>query len=621
MSLQNLFSAIRKEDAALWVGAGLSMYAGYPSGNGLQKILYAALNNDERIQVAPTSSLKKTAQALVTFRSESKNELLKILRKEFDREPLATHVHDLLSRIPHFKDIITTNYDSMLETSYNRRAIVVRSPKEIPLIESGRTAIFKPHGDLQNLDRIVITEDDYSTFYNLNKGDPFWSAIFNIIAQKTQVFLGYGFEDDNIWAWFDMIDNYIGPYRKERFLIAPNWNELQIKRLAKWHIKYIDMTGDKFFNDLNEELKLTIASDLENGIVSQDTFNKYITFHNFNSGIANDDGKPRIVSLQRSDKTPTTTKIKFCVTDDRVARKLDKFNNGFGRTVKIENDQLDYLDLFIDDFKMNVGVHSIQSFHIVRLSKKYKFSIEFPDEDFMIEDLVFESFQTDDKRYKLTSDVFGFKVQVNLLLRKDGIRMNFDFKAPEKLPSINKCIQFQTAVTNYFKGCKALINWEFGIKDITAIYCEEYYNHMNQSLLFYKNLKKIERFFDVNFEGAILNSSTAKLTTAQYLTDLIENKYSLLHYEQVALSIENETEEKKFRNFPTNINSLLVKTGIEKDIELLGKKIPLGEAGVEIVDIEIGQFNEEKTMLFIKSKTGRFLQRYRNITSFDVPNI
>ena len=35
---ERLFELISKEDVILFAGAGLSMYAGYPNGNGLRSI-------------------------------------------------------------------------------------------------------------------------------------------------------------------------------------------------------------------------------------------------------------------------------------------------------------------------------------------------------------------------------------------------------------------------------------------------------------------------------------------------------------------------------------------------------------------------------------------------------
>ena len=43
-----LFELIRQEQVIIFAGAGTSLYAGYPSGNDLKKIIHNSLNNTEK---------------------------------------------------------------------------------------------------------------------------------------------------------------------------------------------------------------------------------------------------------------------------------------------------------------------------------------------------------------------------------------------------------------------------------------------------------------------------------------------------------------------------------------------------------------------------------------------
>ena len=51
MYKESLFEAISKVEVVLWVGAGLSLYAGLPSGAGLREILYEGLTPLEKEEV------------------------------------------------------------------------------------------------------------------------------------------------------------------------------------------------------------------------------------------------------------------------------------------------------------------------------------------------------------------------------------------------------------------------------------------------------------------------------------------------------------------------------------------------------------------------------------------
>ena len=59
MSKERIFELIRKEETALFVGAGMSLYAGYPSGVQLAKILYNNLTKDLQEQLNFTTDLPK----------------------------------------------------------------------------------------------------------------------------------------------------------------------------------------------------------------------------------------------------------------------------------------------------------------------------------------------------------------------------------------------------------------------------------------------------------------------------------------------------------------------------------------------------------------------------------
>jgi hypothetical protein len=51
MHPDKIFELIRKEQVALWIGSGFSLYAGYPSGKELSQIIYDSLSISEREDV------------------------------------------------------------------------------------------------------------------------------------------------------------------------------------------------------------------------------------------------------------------------------------------------------------------------------------------------------------------------------------------------------------------------------------------------------------------------------------------------------------------------------------------------------------------------------------------
>ncbi|WP_432327985.1 SIR2 family NAD-dependent protein deacylase [Mucilaginibacter sp. P25] len=602
MSLQSLFNAIRREDTALWVGAGFSLYAGYPGGGKLQDILFKSLNTEEQSQLPANSSLKQTSAALVTFRGGSRNELNQILFDVFDKQPEATHLHDLLSKIPHFHEIITTNYDALIENSYTRRAHVIRSAKDVPYIKLNKPAIFKPHGDLQNLDSIIITENDYSGFYNLDKNDPFWTAIRDIIAKKNQLFLAYGFEDENIWSWFDLIDNAVGTHRKERFLVAPNWKPLQIKKLESRHIEYFDMTADQFLADLNEHLKKHIATDLENRIVSHDTFNTYISFHDLDSKVAIVSGKPKIMSLNKQGQAPTLNTINFGVNDKKTFTQIEKLANGFGRSVKIGAANISFLEHLVEGFTLPLSKESISEFHIIKLSKTHKCSIEIPEEDLVLEDVKFKITPLSQNKYSVEGGVYGFRIKANLNFKDEGIVIDINFSHPPLLPSLHKCLQFQRVVAAYILGKKTLLNWDGKVRDIRPLDVKMEAASNLDLLRFFEDLRIIEKCFQVRFEGASTGFTEQNFHLASELASLITNGYIQLDFpDGIEFTRTDGVKLIQMDHLPDS-GSVLIVTGLDETVNILGIGVELGRPGIQINDIEKPEYNADRTEVHIKSK-------------------
>jgi hypothetical protein len=66
-----LFNLIRKGDVTLWAGAGISVYAGYPSGNSLRDIIFNSMDESEKSVVDMHLPLDDLAEELTRLKSGS----------------------------------------------------------------------------------------------------------------------------------------------------------------------------------------------------------------------------------------------------------------------------------------------------------------------------------------------------------------------------------------------------------------------------------------------------------------------------------------------------------------------------------------------------------------------
>ena len=112
MYKESLFQAISKGEVVLWAGAGLSLYAGLPSGVQLRKILYEGLTPLEKEEVGKESDLSHLADEICVLKG-NRNYIVQTLKRIFTGNFLSTETHKVISQIPHFRNIITTNYDSL----------------------------------------------------------------------------------------------------------------------------------------------------------------------------------------------------------------------------------------------------------------------------------------------------------------------------------------------------------------------------------------------------------------------------------------------------------------------------------------------------------------------------
>lgn len=108
------------------------------------------------------------------------------------------------------RHIITTNYDSLLESSKAANSLlytVVTRDSDL-LAEASDRYIIKMHGDLKNPDTIVLKESDY---INYEQEHPLISTfIKSLLVNHTFVFLGYSLNDNNL----NLIIGWINYFRE-----------------------------------------------------------------------------------------------------------------------------------------------------------------------------------------------------------------------------------------------------------------------------------------------------------------------------------------------------------------------------------------------------------------------
>jgi hypothetical protein len=193
--IQAYSKEIAEKNAAIFVGAGLSVGAGYVDWKGLLKPIAYELGLD----IAFESDLVSLVQYYVNEAGGNRGKLNRLLIEEFSKEARATENHDLLARLP-ISVYWTTNYDKLIERALEkegRRPDVKHQVKQLQLTKPGRDAVvYKMHGDADHPADAVLVKDDYERYHRDRQ--PFLTALSGDLVSMTFLFLGLSFTDPNL---------------------------------------------------------------------------------------------------------------------------------------------------------------------------------------------------------------------------------------------------------------------------------------------------------------------------------------------------------------------------------------------------------------------------------------
>jgi hypothetical protein len=186
---------VDENNAAAFVGAGLSKAAGYVDWPGLLSPVAAEL----RLDVNKESDLVTLAQYHINANAGNRHRLNQLLIDQFSDLPDPTENHILLARMP-IKTYWTTNYDRLIEKALEkigRRVDAKYTLEQLATTKRGRDAVvYKMHGDIEHPDKAILSKDDYEGYPRTH--DAFITALSGDLVEKTFLFLGFSFSDPNL---------------------------------------------------------------------------------------------------------------------------------------------------------------------------------------------------------------------------------------------------------------------------------------------------------------------------------------------------------------------------------------------------------------------------------------
>ena len=165
-----------------------------------------------------------------------------------------------------FPVVLTTNYDDLFEQALRQAGkeplVVVYSRQRGPQVafddlSPDRPIVFKLHGDIEQRESIVITEDDYMDFIDQmlvkSRFNPIPLGLRSLLARWTTLLVGCSFADLNLRLLFRHMDQAVRPpmYSVDR---SPDLLKRVVWEDRRRHMRFVVEDVWRFVPDLYERV-------------------------------------------------------------------------------------------------------------------------------------------------------------------------------------------------------------------------------------------------------------------------------------------------------------------------------------------------------------------------------
>ncbi len=222
--LDHYGAAVLTNNAALYIGAGLSQPAGYPGWDVLLEPLRREASIPPELKDFPL-----VAQYYVQSEIGSREKLEEHILAELNKVPATpTPAHHILASLS-VPEIWTPNYDPLLEIAMSD-ALVIHRDEDLGERRKGWVRrVIKMHGSVIRGGKVlrrsqwawksspVITRGDYESYDTVRPRT--WSLLRATYLTKSMLFLGFSFSDPNVEVLLRLARTQLESGRPEHFTV------------------------------------------------------------------------------------------------------------------------------------------------------------------------------------------------------------------------------------------------------------------------------------------------------------------------------------------------------------------------------------------------------------------
>lgn len=201
---------------AVFVGAGVSMAAGYPSWSTLLQ----EIGDELGVSSKNIQDLAALAQWSIQ-ESGGATRVRNVIKEHIGVDHPLPEALQIVARFP-ARHIWTTNYDRLIERAFreiDRPIDSVSAAKDLALKATpGATRLYKMHGSVDRLDDVVISTDDYELFRS--RRGAYLPLLHAHLTSMSMLFIGLSFTDPNIRHVLSLIRESFTDAPPEHFAIV-----------------------------------------------------------------------------------------------------------------------------------------------------------------------------------------------------------------------------------------------------------------------------------------------------------------------------------------------------------------------------------------------------------------
>ena len=200
----SLADFIEKRKPILWVGAGLSIQAGYPTIGQFAERLWR-----EKTHHPPPQGCSEYQLVDAFHEKHGQGELNQALAELIPAGAQFRPVHRHIARLAKagfFHTIVTTNYDRLIESALGDLDVdyvpqILSSNETIS--SDNRLRLIKIHGDLADWQKAILTGESYATY--AQKYDFLKQQLNVLLRQNRVLFAGCSMLDERILEWIESL--------------------------------------------------------------------------------------------------------------------------------------------------------------------------------------------------------------------------------------------------------------------------------------------------------------------------------------------------------------------------------------------------------------------------------